>query len=79
MSKLTKEQIAEIIQRENGRVGLYVEDRHGRAYWVTDVSADGRLRVISDVGEPCWWNESAQEAVPIRKHVFREFAKVVAR
>lgn len=79
MTRMTSEELQAVYAEQNGRVGLRVEDKHGRSFFVTDVSADGRLRVVSETGEACWWNESAQAAVPIRKHAFREFAKVVAR
>lgn len=79
MSKLTREQVEEIIQRENGRVGLRLEDKHGQSFWITDISADERVRVVSELGEPCWWNEAGQMAVPIRKKVFAATARVVSR
>lgn len=67
---LTPEQVAEINQRENGRVGLEVRDEHGRSYWITDVSADDRLRVVGEDGRAYWWNEHAKTAALIQKRGF---------
>jgi hypothetical protein len=67
MSAMTSEQLQAVYAEQNGRVGMHLEDKQGRSFWVTDVSADGVLRVISERGVPCWWNQSAQMAVPIGK------------
>lgn len=65
--RMTEAEIAEVIHRECGRVGLRLEDKQGRSFWITDISADDRLRVVSELGKACWWNEAGQCAVPIRK------------
>jgi hypothetical protein len=67
MSKMTPEEIAAVIHRECGRVGLRLEDKHGRSFWITDVTPEGVMRVVSELGEACWWNESAQAAVPVKR------------
>jgi hypothetical protein len=77
MSRITHEELQAVYDAQNGRVGLHLEDKQGRSFWITDVSADGRFRVVSELGEACWWNEAGQEAVPIRKKIFRDTAKVM--
>lgn len=64
---MTSEELQAVYQSQNSRVGLRLEDRQGRSFWITDVSSDGLFRVISERGVPCWWNEHAQMAVPIGK------------
>lgn len=64
---MTSEQLQAVYAEQNGRVGMRLEDKQGREFWVTDVSADGLLRVVSERGVPCWWNEAGQMAVPIGK------------
>ena len=64
---LTQDEIDAINQRENGRVGLEVKDHHGRSYWITDVLADDRLRVVGEDGRGYYWNPSARVAVLIKK------------
>ena len=64
---MTSEQLQAVYQAQNSRVGLRLEDRQGRSFWITDVSPDGLFRVISERWIPCWWNEQAQMAVPIGK------------
>jgi hypothetical protein len=67
MSRMTSEELQAVYDEQNGRVGLRLEDKQGRSFWITDVSSDGLFRVLSERGVPCWWNEAAQMAVPIGK------------
>lgn len=78
MSRMTHEELQAVYESQNSRVGRHLEDKSGRHFWITDVSPEGRFRVVSELGEACWWNESAQEAVPIRKKIFADSARVVA-
>lgn len=67
MSRMTSEELQAVYAAQNGRVGLRLQDQHGRDFWITDVGPDGRLRVISERGVACWWNEASQTAFPIGK------------
>lgn len=64
---MTPEEVEAINRRENGRVGMVVEDAFGRRFHVTDVMPDERLRVLGDNGDAYWWNAHARTATPIRK------------
>lgn len=64
---MTSEELQAVYNEQNGRVGLRLEDKTGASFWITDVSAEGRFRVVSETGEAGWWNTSAQMCVPIRK------------
>lgn len=64
---MTSAELQAVYESQNSRVGLRLEDKQGRSFWITDVSADGVFRVLSERGVPCWWNEAAQMAVPIGK------------
>lgn len=66
MNKLTTEEAQAIIQRENGRVGLEVRDRHGRSYWVTDVLKNEQLRVVGEDGRGYLWHPTARVATLIK-------------
>ena len=64
---MTSEELQAVYQAQNSRVGLRLEDKRGRSFWITDVSPDGVFRVVSERGIACWWNEQAQMAIPIGK------------
>lgn len=65
--RMTSEELQAVYQAQNSRVGMRLEDKAGRSFWITDVNAEGLFRVVSERGIPCWWNEAAQMAVPIGK------------
>lgn len=64
---MTSAELQAVYESQNSRVGLRLEDKQGRSFWITDVSPDGVFRVMSERGVPCWWNEQAQMAIPIGK------------
>lgn len=65
--KLTDEQLAAILQRENGRIGLEVRDVNGVSYWITDVSANDRLRVLAQDGQAYWFDSERKTVTPVNK------------
>ena len=78
MSRMTSEELQAVYESQNSRVGLRLEDKDGLSFWITDVSPDGKFRVVSELGHACWWNEAAQQAEPIRTYTPRRVQNVVA-
>lgn len=62
---MTPEEVEAINRRENGRVGIEVQDAHGSRFWITDVMPDERLRVIGEDGRAYWWHQQSRFATVI--------------
>lgn len=67
MKRMTSEELQAVYDSQNSRVGMRLEDKQGRSYFITDVTPEGRFRVISERGEAFLWHEDSQSAEPIRK------------
>lgn len=77
---VTKQEAQAVANAVASRVGLEVVDRHGKAYWVTDVVGE-RLRVTDELGASFWFDEPRAHAEPIRelKKAWRDLGEQVTK
>ena len=77
---VTKQEAQAAATSVASRIGLEVADRHGKAYWVTDVVGE-RLRVTDELGASFWFSEERRHAEPIRelKPAWRDLGEQVLR